>query len=38
MNLPENSDWLEFCASTPARFDHMQFPGAQECIHSVRVF
>jgi hypothetical protein len=35
MNLPEKSDWREFCATTPARFDHMQFPGAQECFQSV---
>ena len=38
MNLPEKSDWREFCATTPAHFDHMQFLGAQECFQSVRVF
>jgi len=35
MNLPEKSDWREFCATTPARFNNMQFPGAQECILSI---
>ncbi|KAI9458508.1 hypothetical protein HD554DRAFT_2139205 [Boletus coccyginus] len=35
MNVPEKSDWREFCATTPAYFNHMQFPGAQECFHSV---
>jgi len=35
IGLPEKGDWVEFCATTPARFDHMQFPGAQECIQSI---
>ncbi|KAF8548262.1 hypothetical protein OG21DRAFT_1489525 [Imleria badia] len=34
MNLPEHSDWKEFCATTPAHFNNMQFPGAQECFTS----
>ncbi|KAG8214286.1 hypothetical protein J3R82DRAFT_9235 [Butyriboletus roseoflavus] len=33
-NLPEGSDWREFCATTPARFLGMEFSGAQECISS----
>jgi len=35
MNLPEEGDWRVFCATTPARFDHMQFTGAHECIPSI---
>ncbi|KAI9456335.1 hypothetical protein HD554DRAFT_2145783 [Boletus coccyginus] len=35
MNVPEKSDWREFCATTPAHFNNMQFPGAQECFQSV---
>jgi len=38
MNLPDDwkkADWKEFCATTPAYFNNMQFPGAQECFTSV---
>ncbi|KAN0087971.1 hypothetical protein V8E55_006592 [Tylopilus felleus] len=35
MNLPAKSDWKEFCATTPAHFDHMQFPGAQTCFTAI---
>ncbi|KAF8437236.1 hypothetical protein L210DRAFT_961231 [Boletus edulis BED1] len=35
MNLPEKADWKEFCATTPAYFNDMQFPGAQECFTAV---
>ena len=38
MNLPEHSDWKEFCATTPIGFNNMQFPAAQECYTTVRVF
>ncbi|KAI6030184.1 hypothetical protein EDC04DRAFT_2712405 [Pisolithus marmoratus] len=31
-NLPEGSDWREFCATTPAGFHGMHFPGAQICF------
>jgi len=31
-NLPRGSDWREFCATTPAHFLGMEFPGAQECF------
>ena len=37
-NLPWGSDWREFCATTPVRFNNMEFLGAQECIISVRMF
>lgn len=36
-NLPKGSDWREFCATTPARFDGLEFSGAQECFQYVRV-
>ncbi|OAX31489.1 hypothetical protein K503DRAFT_80664 [Rhizopogon vinicolor AM-OR11-026] len=30
-NLPQGSDWREFCATTPANFRGMHFVGAQFC-------
>jgi len=35
MNLPEGSDWREFCATTPISFKNMHFPGAEECFTSI---
>jgi len=35
MNLPQGSDWREFCATTPINFNHMEFPSAEECFTSV---
>ncbi|KAF9228521.1 hypothetical protein BS17DRAFT_691869 [Gyrodon lividus] len=34
-NLPSGSDWREFTATTPIRFNGMQFSGAQAAFQSV---
>jgi len=35
-NLPQGSDWREFCATTPVSFRGMHFVGAQFCFQKVR--
>ncbi|KAG1726851.1 hypothetical protein EDB19DRAFT_1643308 [Suillus lakei] len=38
MNVPSNTDYKEFCATTPARFLDQQFSGADSCLNSVRIW